>query len=87
LGSLLLTAGFETSVRTGLGAGLPDGIFLNQKSKFLEGLAMVDVGILYVWPFGLYYGHLGNFMNIWYNLCSFGALFGTIFQEKSGNSA
>jgi hypothetical protein len=26
-------------------------------------------------PFGIFYEHLGNFMNIWYNLCSFGTFF------------
>jgi hypothetical protein len=50
-----------------LSAGLPDGSFSNQKSKFgliLEGLAMEDVGI--------FYGHLVHFllfyfMDIWYS--------------------
>jgi hypothetical protein len=33
------------------------------------------------WPFGQFYGHLVNFMVIWYTLPSFGVL----YQEKSGN--
>jgi hypothetical protein len=43
--------------------GLPDGLFLNQKSKFgliLEGLAIEDVGI--------FYGRLVYFTAIWYLL-------------------
>jgi hypothetical protein len=57
-------------------AGLPDGIFSNQKSQFgliLECLAMEDVGAFYghsvnspafwhiLWPFYLFCGHLVNF--------------------------
>jgi hypothetical protein len=53
---------------------LPDGLFSNQKSKFgkfLEGLAMEDVGILYdtwsiLWSFVIFYGHLVQFLVIWY---------------------
>jgi hypothetical protein len=49
-----------------LGAGLPDGTFLNQKSKFgliMEGLGMKKVGVFYehleyIRPFGIFYGHL-----------------------------
>jgi hypothetical protein len=43
--------------------GLPDGLFLNQKSQFgyiLEGLGMENVV--------LFYDHLEYFMAIWYNL-------------------
>jgi hypothetical protein len=39
--------------------GLPDGLFSNPKSqfgKFLEGLALEKMDIF---PFGIYYGHLG----------------------------
>jgi hypothetical protein len=49
------------------GAGLPDGIFSNQKSQFgkiLEGLAMKYVGVFYV--------HLVNFTGIWCILWPFG---------------
>jgi hypothetical protein len=57
-------------------AGLPDGLFSNQKSvlgKFLEGLAMEDVGIFYghlvhstvfcyiLWTFGIVCGNFGIF--------------------------
>jgi hypothetical protein len=47
----------------------------------LEGLAMEDVGI--------FYGHLENFVAIWYilNISSFGMFFprfGILHQEKSG---
>jgi hypothetical protein len=28
-----------------------------------------------LWPFGIYYWHLGCFMTIWYILCSFGTFF------------
>jgi hypothetical protein len=31
---------------------------------------------LYIlWPFGIFYGHLGYFMTIWYILCSFGTFY------------
>jgi hypothetical protein len=48
-------------------AGLPDGLFSNQKSKFgknLEGLAMEHVGI--------FYGHLVHFTVFCYILWTFG---------------
>jgi hypothetical protein len=51
--------------------GLPDGLFSSQKSKFgqiLEGLAMKDVGIVYIWTLGPYYGLLLYFMDILYSL-------------------
>jgi hypothetical protein len=38
---------------------LPDGLFSNKKSQFgqiLLGLAMEDIEIFYIWPFGLFYG-------------------------------
>jgi hypothetical protein len=28
-----------------------------------------------LWPFGIFYGHLGFFMTIWYILCTFGTFF------------
>jgi hypothetical protein len=60
-------------------AGLPDGIFSNQKSKFgyfLKCLAMEDVGIFYgqsvyftaicytLWTFGIFSGQLVYFSPI-----------------------
>jgi hypothetical protein len=48
-------------------AGLPDGIFKNQKSQngsILEGLAIDDVCI--------FYGHVFYFVAIWYILWPFG---------------
>jgi hypothetical protein len=36
---------------------------------------MVDVGMYFKWPFGIFYEHVGFFMLIWYILCSFGTLF------------
>jgi hypothetical protein len=50
-----------------LQAGLPDGLFSNQKSELgytLEGLAMEDVGV--------FYGHLVYFTVIGYILRTFG---------------
>jgi hypothetical protein len=41
---------YEKKSLRGWAAGLPDGLFLNQKSKFgqiLKGLALTDVGICY----------------------------------------
>jgi hypothetical protein len=72
-----------------LAAGLPDGLFSNQKSQFgkiLEGLRMENAGKLYcnleyftvicyiLWPFG-------NAVVIWYVFPRFGIL----CREKSGN--
>jgi hypothetical protein len=70
-------------------AGLPDGLFSNQKSQFgqiLEGIELKAAGILY--------GHLVNFPSIWYILRHFGIFcgnlvyilrFGILYHEKSGN--
>jgi hypothetical protein len=70
------------------GAGMPDGLFSNQKSQFgqiLEGLAMETVCIFYVhftailnilWLFGIFCGHLVCFPR-----------FRMLCQEKSGNPA
>jgi hypothetical protein len=68
---------------------LPDGTFSNQKSKFgyiLEGLVMEDVGIFMailsiLRLHGIFYGHLVNFVVIWYIFPRFGML----YREKSGN--
>jgi hypothetical protein len=52
-------------------AGLPDGLFSNQKSQFgyiLEGLAMENLGIFYEHLVYLFYGHWKYFMAIWYIL-------------------
>jgi hypothetical protein len=80
-----------TSYLTGRQAGLPDGVFSKQKSKFgsiLEGLRMENIGIFYV--------HLEYFTAIWYNLWPFGNVdafwyifprFGILCLEKSGNPA
>jgi hypothetical protein len=70
------------SARTDISsAGLPNGIFSNQKSRFwliLEDLAMEGVGIFYghsvyfaviwyiLWPFSIIYGHLVHFFLFWY---------------------
>jgi hypothetical protein len=68
--------------------GLPDVLFLNQKSKFgkiLEGLAVEDVCIIY--------GHFVHF-TVFYIVWAFGIVcrnlvyfsrFGILYLEKSGN--
>jgi hypothetical protein len=74
------------------GPGLPDGFCFRTKNpnlgKFLEGLAMEDVGI--------FYGHLVHLTVFWYILWTFGIYcgnwvyfprFGILYQEKSGNPA
>jgi hypothetical protein len=62
-------------------AGLPDGIFSDQKSLFgyiLKGITMK--------AYGLFYGHSVYFTAIWYILLLFGfSRFGMFYQEKSGN--
>jgi hypothetical protein len=67
--------------QVGHSAGLPDGLFSNQKSKFgliLEGLAIEDVGIFYerlihfmvfcyiLWTFGVVRKYLVYFFQFWY---------------------
>jgi hypothetical protein len=54
-------------------AGLPDGIFSNQKSQFgqiLEGLAMENFGVFnahleYMMPVGYILRSFSNFVEIW----------------------
>jgi hypothetical protein len=73
--------GFLTTAKPVSVAGLPDGLFSNQKSQFgsiLEVPAMEDAGtfydnlvyftqILYIfWPFGIVYGHYVYFSPVWY---------------------
>jgi hypothetical protein len=43
--------------------------------KFLESLAMEDVGIFYIWTLGPLYGLLLYFMDIWYSSWKFGIFF------------
>jgi hypothetical protein len=45
-------------LQTCIQTGLPDGIFSNQKSKFLAGIAMEDGGIFYGHLVYFTYGHL-----------------------------
>jgi hypothetical protein len=61
----------QTNLRPHLLAGLPDGVFSNQKFQFrsiLEGLRMENAGI--------FYGHLVCFIVIWYILWLFGIFYG-----------
>jgi hypothetical protein len=61
--------------------GLPDGLFSNQKSQFgknSQGLRLENIDIFYghleysmpiwkiLWPFGIFYYHLAQFVFIWY---------------------
>jgi hypothetical protein len=72
-----------------LNAGLPDGIFSNQKSKFGKFWRVLQwkmlVYFMDIWPLlrpiGLFYAHLAYFMVIWY-ICPH---FDMLYQEKSGN--
>jgi hypothetical protein len=57
------------------GAGLPDGLFSNQKSQFGEILECLRLEKYILWPFGIFYWDLVHFMVIWYILCSFGTFF------------
>jgi hypothetical protein len=72
-------------------AGLPDGMFSNQKSHFVYisvGLGMENVCI--------FYGRLEYLTSIWYFVWPFGTFcgqlvyifrFGMLWQDKSGNHA
>jgi hypothetical protein len=67
-------------------AGLPDGLFSNQKYQFFEGLRLKML-ICFIpiwnilWTFGIFYDHLLQFVFIWYIISGFGIM----YQEKSGN--
>jgi hypothetical protein len=53
--------------------------------KFWRAL---DWQCLYIlWTFGIFYGHLGHFMNIWYILCSFGTFFPVLVSCNMKNLA
>jgi hypothetical protein len=59
---------------------LPSGIiFSNQKKSnlgfLLEGLAIEDIGVCILWPFGPFYGYLVYFVAIYYIWWSFGTFF------------
>jgi hypothetical protein len=71
---------------------LPDGLFSKQKSKFgkiLEGLAMKDVGVCILWPFGIFYRYIyGIFYIHWVYLLVIWCIFyrfGMLWRDKSGN--
>jgi hypothetical protein len=78
---LLVSINWKRSSLLHSWAGLPDGLFSNQKSKFgeiLVGLALVDVGIFYghlvhftvfcytLWAFDIVRGNLLYFFPFWY---------------------
>jgi hypothetical protein len=70
-------------------AGLPDGLFSNQKSQFgsiFDSLRLENVDIFYgrleyLRTFGDFYDHLVHFVLMWYIFSGFGIT----CQEKSGN--
>jgi hypothetical protein len=73
---------FDTA--TGIKAGMPNGIFLNQKSilskfwRVLESKMLVyfmAIWYIFLLSFGIFYGHLVYFMVIWYTCWSFGIFF------------
>jgi hypothetical protein len=72
-------------------AGLPDGLFSNQKSKFGQILEAVEGKklIYMLGPFGIFYRYLGYFMTIWYITYWFiwyiFSGFGIMYLENSGN--
>jgi hypothetical protein len=54
-------------------AGLPDGLFSNQKYQFGNILEVPMMGkcCYILFQFGIFHAHLGYFNAIWYILCSF----------------
>jgi hypothetical protein len=70
-------------------AGLPDGLFSNQKSQFgenFQGLRLKNVDIFKaIWNvlqiYGIFYDLLVNFVFLWYTF----SCFGIMHEEKSGN--
>jgi hypothetical protein len=65
--------------------GLPDGLFSNQNPNLCKFWRALEWYILWSWsilhPIGIFYGHLVNFVLLWYIFHHFGML----YQEKSGN--
>jgi hypothetical protein len=49
------------------------------------GSEIEDVGILYIWPFGLLLGHIHTF--IYFPVLVYFSCFGMLYQEKSVNLA
>jgi hypothetical protein len=67
-------------------AGLPDGLFSNQKVPIwvnFGGSCTENLGTFWsiLLPLEIFYGHLVYFVVIWYIFPRFGIL----YQEKSGN--
>jgi hypothetical protein len=63
--------------KLGLKAGLPDGLFSNQKSKlglFFGGTCTRRCWYI-LWTLGPFYGLLLYFMEIWYGSWKFGVFF------------
>jgi hypothetical protein len=58
---------------------------LGKFCRSLPRLENVYIGIL--WPFGIFFGHLGYFMNIWFICVHFVHFFWFVimYHEKSGN--
>jgi hypothetical protein len=65
-------------------AGLPDGCFSKPKISIWVNFGGPLIGYI-LWPFGIFYRHLGYFMTIWYFSCSFGTFFPVwvIFTQKN----
>jgi hypothetical protein len=65
-----------------LAVGLPDGLFLNQKSQFGKKNSGSRIGkcCYILWTFGIFSGHLGYFMTVWHIVGSFGTGFGIMHQ-------
>jgi hypothetical protein len=70
-------------------AGLPDGLFSNQKFQFGKTFSGYRFGKCWYisWTFGTFYGHLGYFMTIWYTVCSFGTFFPVLVSCTNENLA
>jgi hypothetical protein len=70
--------------------GLPDGLLSNQKSQFgnnFQGLGLENVDIPILWPFGIFFEHLGYFMTIWHIVCSFVTFFPVLVSCTKKNLA
>jgi hypothetical protein len=49
----------------------------------LEALGIQKVAIFYLWPFGIYYGHLEYITAIWYISRPFGIYYGHLVYFKA----
>jgi hypothetical protein len=69
--------------------GLPDGLFSNPKYQFGKKNSGPQIRkCRYIlWPFGIFYGYLGYFVNIRFILCLFDTFYPALVSRTKKNLA